>query len=131
MKMKLTTKVLIGFGAAIIVHAGLWTSWIHGTRITEVRNGAVVDTLLAEIRRLPINRTWVYMYMSPKSTGFYCYQISIFLEPRGGPALESRCLAFDSVMPDESKIEAKWLDLDTLRVNFAGLGSVEIDAWGP
>ncbi len=115
----------------VVVNVGLWVRWAHGTTIITASNGARGDLLVAEVKRLPIKRDLISMYSS-LFTGSHCYQVLVFLEPRGGPALTSACYSFDSVEPDESSIDANWPDRDTLHIEFDDLAAVEVvvDVYG-
>jgi hypothetical protein len=112
--------------ALMFSQVAVWVSWVHGELLVSVSNDAPADTLVGEIHKVPVNRSPIYMYFPEH--GFYCYRISIFLAPRGGPPISASCVALPSVEPDREKVTAQWVDEHTLRAKLDTYFAVEVAA---
>ena len=110
----------------VVSQAVLWAWWIRGTVILTAGNDAEANALIAEVHKAPPlgNRDPLNMYLGASSRSD-CYYIRVYASPKRDSMATTDCIYFDSVTLEDSEVHLRWIDEQTLRVDFDQVSSME------
>jgi hypothetical protein len=112
-----TRRKIVAWLALLVVlsQCTSWALWARGPVIVSATNGAKVDALTGEVRKIPPNRNPLDLYF-PRSEQFW-YQVDVYRSSASDVPIFTSREASGSVEIDDTKIKLIWIEPQKLHVD--------------